>query len=512
MKRPVLLELLLATGLGTAGAFGFPPWDIFPLTLLAVAALAVLVTNVSPSRAALLTWVMFTAQNFVGLNWISEAFLVVIPNMGLGALGPVLCLAAGLSLIPTLLVYIWQRFWPQVRTGKTASMLALAICISGSEWLTGHLFTGLPWAITSLAASEIGIAQSASTFGAYGIGLLLLAPSLTVTGAIWRLVHEKNLPVPDICLVIFTITLLTASWAAHPNPGPKPVAKNDWPVVRLVQGNTAQREKWKPENQNKIFSHHIELSKAPARKPLAAVIWSETATPFQVIEAPAAVSAIGRLAALHNGYVLLGTPTRTDINSGHRQYNNSLIAINAGGKILARYDKAHLVPGGEYIPFQDFLPFGKLVETRGYFKSGPGIRTIRLDGLPPFSPLICYEVIFPGEVALNEDRPDWIVNITNDAWYGDSAGPYQHLAISRLRAIEEGLPLVRVANTGISAAFDGKGRELGRIELGTSDFLDIALPPPETQTLYARHGDKIYLILLIIFSAVSLLPCTFRSS
>jgi len=299
---------------------------------------------------------------------------------------------------------------------------------------------------------------------------------------------------------------------SHPNPGPKSVAKKDWSVVRLVQGNTPQREKWKPENQNKIFSHHIELSEAPAHKPLAAVIWSETATPFQVIEAPAAVSAIGRLAAHHNGYVLLGTPTRTDINSGRRQYNNSLIAINAGGNILARYDKAHLVPGGEYIPFQDFLPFGKLVETRGYFKSGPGIRTLRLDGLPPFSPLICYEVIFPGEVALNEDRPDWIVNITNDAWYGDSAGPYQHLAISRLRAIEEGLPLVRVANTGISAAFDGKGRELGRIELGTSGFLDIALPPPETPTLYGRHGDTIYLILLIIFFAGSLAPASFRRS
>jgi len=512
MKHTDFLKLLLLVIFGITGAFGFPPWGLTPLTLIAVAGLGLIIASAPPFRAAFHSWVMFSAQNFVALNWISEAFLVVYPEMGLIAFAPVFCLSAGLAIIPSLLIYAWGRLWPKNRTTLTASMLGLALFLSCAEWLTGHVLTGFPWAITALAASEIKLSQSAATFGAYGVGLLLLAPSLTFAGSFWDFLKNKRLPFGDVALVGLTVILISGSWISHSHPAPQLDTNNTWPVIRLVQANTPQREKWKPENREIIFARHLALSEAPATDRLAAIIWPETATPFRVTEEATLLARIAEVAKAHQGYVLLGTPTRASNTSGLRGYNNSLIAVDSGGDISLRYNKAHLVPGGEYVPFQNYLPLEKLVENRGSFIPGPGLQTFRLSNLPPFSPLICYEIIFPGEVVLKKDRPDWIINITNDAWYGNSAGPYQHLAISRLRAIEEGLPLVRVANTGISAAFDGKGRELGRIPLETTGFIDVALPPPEKPTLYSKFGDRIYLMLLLGLAIPSLGSGMFRRS
>jgi apolipoprotein N-acyltransferase len=167
---------------------------------------------------------------------------------------------------------------------------------------------------------------------------------------------------------------------------------------------------------------------------------------------------------------------------------NSIEALNERGEIVAQYDKAHLVPFGEYVPFRNLLPLGKITAGTMDLSAGSGPRTIALPGLPPFAPLVCYEAIFPGAIVEEGDRPAWMLNVTNDAWYGRSSGPYQHFAIARTRSVEEGLPLVRVANNGISAVIDPLGRVLARTDLDAIGYVDTALPYSTGPTLFARAG------------------------
>jgi len=180
--------------------------------------------------------------------------------------------------------------------------------------------------------------------------------------------------------------------------------------------------------------------------------------------------------------------------------------LNADNDVVAYYDKAHLVPFGEYIPMRDFLPFKKI--TAGSIDLSPGIgpHTIALPGLPPFAALICYEAIFPGMTVDEAERPAWILNVTNDAWYGRSSGPYQHLASARTRSVEEGLPMIRVANSGVSAVIDAAGRVRARIDLDTIGYADVALPASGGRTLYARVGDWTLVSLLLLGA----LPVAFR--
>jgi len=177
---------------------------------------------------------------------------------------------------------------------------------------------------------------------------------------------------------------------------------------------------------------------------------------------------------------------------------NSIEALNASGDIVARYDKAHLVPFGEYLPFRNVLPFKKITAGTIDLSPGPGPRTIALPGLPPFAATICYEAIFPGAIIDEQERPEWILNLTNDAWYGRSSGPFQHLANARTRAVEEGLPMVRVANNGISAVIDAVGRVQVRINLDTIGHTDVLLPPAGGRTLYSRVGDWTVVALLLL--------------
>jgi apolipoprotein N-acyltransferase len=250
-----------------------------------------------------------------------------------------------------------------------------------------------------------------------------------------------------------------------------------------------------------IFRHYLDLTRQAVEQAgggPAVVIWPETASPAQLQTDITARELIAEAAA--GAQALVGSVRFDEAN----RPRNSLFAIGDGGMIEAIYDKWHLVPFGEYQP--DWLPIGVQVVSGGGFASGPGPRTLRMPGLPPASILICYESIFSTQVTDSADRPDWIVNVTNDAWFGNSAGPRQHLAAARLRAVEEGLPLVRAANTGISAAFDPRGHELARLGLQQTGVLPVRLPAALPQPFYAKAGlwlpgGAAILVLIVGFAA-----------
>jgi len=277
------------------------------------------------------------------------------------------------------------------------------------------------------------------------------------------------------------------------------------PRVRIVQPNVPQAVKWLPAGRNEQMKRLLDLSRRPGFDQLAAVVWPETAVPL-VISPTSTALAVMASAAPPGGYLLSGAAR----NSGRNEDGvwNSLLVINNDGRIVATYDKVHLVPLGEYIPFhRQLAPVSGLVG-RGSFEEGTGPATLALPGLPAVAPMICYEVIFPGAIVDSSRRPRWLVNITNDAWFGLSTGPYQHLVSARLRAVEEGLPMVRAANTGVSAVIDSYGRILAMLDMEQEGVIDHALPPARAATPYSRWGDCTLLLLLAALagSAVFIRP------
>ena len=244
---------------------------------------------------------------------------------------------------------------------------------------------------------------------------------------------------------------------------------------------------------------------APTTHRLSAILWPEAAATF-LIERDAPRRAVLAALAPRNGYVITGALRANEPPAPVSEVWNSIEAVDGEGKIRAHYDKAHLVPFGEYIPFRRLLPINDFIPGAIDMSAGPGPQTLTLPGLPAFSPSVCYEAIFPGAAVDRAARPAWIFNVTNDAWYGRSSGPYQHFAIARTRAIEEGVPLVRVANNGISGVIDPAGRVLARTGLDSIGYADVALPAAAARTVYAAAGDWIFAAMLLLGLVPVLLP------
>jgi len=276
-------------------------------------------------------------------------------------------------------------------------------------------------------------------------------------------------------------------------------------TLRLVQPSIPQTMRNDPAADAANFRRMLALTSSPAASPPKLVLWPEAAAPSFLGRDPPARAAIAA-AMPANADALVGT-VRTDPPPLRPEHVwNGLDAIDAKGDILASYDKSHLVPFGEYVPLRGILPIEKITPGTIDFSAGPGPRTIALPGVPPFSALICYEAIFPGAVVDPNDRPDWLLNITNDAWYGFTSGPFQHLAAARVRAVEEGLPLVRDGNNGVSAVVNAYGRVLQRLDLDDVGVLDAQLPAKLAPTLYSRIGDWGFAALLAALLALAALP------
>lgn len=486
--------------LGALSALALPPFHIVPLLVPAFVGLLWLLAAADPRRHGL--WVGFWfgfGHFFVGLHWIAEPLLVdpartawLIPFALPG-------LAAGLALFPALACGALTAL--PLRRAPVARVFALAALWMAAEFARGIVFTGFPWNLMGYAWSGVpSVMQVTAVVGVLGLGgLTILAagmPAILVTDTATRR-RRRGLT------VMMTVALPLLLWAG----GQARLAGADGALVpdvhlRLVQANIAQRDKWDQNLRAAHLERHLALSRTPADKTPTHVIWPETAVPFLL--ANDVLARVRSAAAAPPGGVLITGSVRSAFRNDSRQLHNALLVIDSAADVQRVYDKSHLVPFGEYVPLRGVLPIDKIVPGQGDFVAGAGRRLLEIPGLPAVSPLICYEAIFSGRVTPDGARPGWLLNLTNDAWFGTFAGPQQHFAIAATRAVEEGLPLVRAANTGISAVVDPYGRVIAQLGIGEQGILDSALPAALAPTPFARWGELIPMILAALFLVLAL--------
>jgi apolipoprotein N-acyltransferase len=446
-------------------------------------------------------WIFGFGYFLASLYWIGAAFLVEAETYAWMMPIAVAALPAGMALYWGAATALASVGWgPGLRR-----ILLLVSLLSVSEWLRGRLFTGFPWNTIGYAAEAFdGLSQIAAYIGIWGLTFLVVLWAMLP--ALWAAAEPNRKSLGFASAVALAALALWLAGHLRLENAAAPVVEGI--TVRIVQPNISQSEKWRSENAASIFDDLIALSTeaqaAAGQNPPTHIVWPESSVPFHIDDAPRALAIIADELP-DSSVLLMGSLRRRKADAA--AVHNSLFAIDGLGRSIAVYDKWHLVPYGEYLPFAEWLePLGlrRLVTVPGSFAAGDGIRTIAIPGTPSFSPLICYEAIFPGSVAAPRSRPEWLLNVTNDGWFGSTSGPYQHLAQARFRAIEEGLPLIRAANTGISAVIDAHGRVLRRLSLNAKGRIDAVLPAPIAPTLYARYGDLAFFLMLALSAAAGL--------
>ncbi len=418
----------------------------------------------------------------------------------------VIGLPAVLALFTALGFALARLLW----SPGSLRIFALAAGLGAAEWLRGHVLTGFPWNDPGMALAQAGpLAQAASLIGLHGLDLaaiLIFAAPATIVD---RWPGQRFLSNG----AIWTAAVLLAGMGAF---GALRLATNPMELVadvrlRLMQPNLAQDAKFNPNNGPDILRRYLTLSDratGPERTGVADVthlIWPESAFPYVLSHEPQALAAISR--ALKGKILITGAARVEGDGGGRRGKIFNSIEVIQGDRIIAFYDKTHLVPFGEYLPFENLLrPLGVTQLVPGIWDRGQGPRALTAPGLPRIAPLVCYEAVFPGEATAASDadnRPRLLLNVTNDGWFGQTTGPYQHFAQARLRAIEEGLPLIRVANTGISAIVDSYGRVIESLPLGVEGVIDGGLPAAATVTFFARQGWMVFPILWTLTLALA---------
>ncbi|HVC59572.1 MAG TPA: apolipoprotein N-acyltransferase [Acetobacteraceae bacterium] len=485
---------LAALGLGAFTALALPPVFALPVLLVSFPALLAQIDAApGPAVAARRGWWFGFGMNLVGLYWITEAILIeaarfwwLVP-FAVPAVSAILAVFVAVAASAARLA---RAGWPRAMGLAGAWVLA--------DLARQFVATGFPWNLLGSVWEFPGrlgdvFIQPAAWISIHGLTLLTVLLALT-PALRWRWRGAG--------------AAVLAAWAAFGlvrlhQPLPPAPGLN----VVLVQGNVAEGQKWDRALLNAIFDRYLRLTRqgmARSGDGPAVVVWPETAFPGLLQQDAPARQAI--MQATRGNPALIGS-VRYDRDDRPR---NSLFALTDSGTIAAIYDKWHLVPFGEYQPA--WFPAGIQIVPGGGFTSGPGPRTLHVPGLPPVGPLICYEAIFPGRAVDPNDRPAWMVNVTNDAWFGNSSGPRQHLAAARMRAVEEGLPLLRAANTGITAAFDARGHEVARLGRATAGTLVVPLPSALPATPFARFGLAIPILFATGVLALGLLAGRIRSA
>ena len=491
-------------GLGILLSTALPPVYALPVLPLAFGGLLLLgASSRTPVQAFVIGWCFGFGHFLTSVYWIGASFLVDAEQFGWLAIPAVVGLSALFAVFPAIAA-AGVRLVPAQGWHRS---LTFAIIWTFSEWVRAHILSGfamnpigISWTISD------GMIQIAALTGVFGLSFVtVLAASLPITafmGAVpkrgWRKGHLAAVALVGLGLVWLGGVVRLA--VVEPAVQAKVVQ------LRVVQGNIDQRMKWADGERQRVVQRHIELSREPAAVAPDIIIWPETAVPYYISKNPDFMSAIasavfgdaGNVDEAGSAVLITGAPRIERYADGPKVWN-SLYVISPDGEALAIYDKHHLVPFGEYVPLRDFLGLSRIVESAVDFSSGPGPRTLSVGSIPPFSALICYEGIFPGAVVSAQQRPKWLLNVTNDGWFGRTAGPHHHFQSARMRAVEEGLPLIRAANTGISAVIDSFGRIEFKLGMARAGVIDAPLPPPLVgRTPYAALGDWMLVIGLCV--------------
>lgn len=491
-------RVLIAFVAGAATTFALPPFELWPIAFLTFPVLVWLVDGAGAGRfggvltAAITGWWFGLGYFVTGLYWIGHAFLVDAKNFAWLLPFAVLGLPAYLALYTAFGLALARLIW----TRGAVRILALAFALTLAEWLRGHLLTGFPWNAYGYALmSPLVMAQGAALVGLWGMTFLAVAAFASPASLADDRADTRR---PWLAPVLSIAALAALAIFGSIRLVRTPTTFVDDVRLRIMQPNLQQDQKFNYSQKQQVMAHYLALSERPsATRPaglrdVTLLIWPESAFPFFLTREADALAQIASL--LSGGPVLITGGIRAPEGATgtiSRAYN-SVYVIDRTGSIRSVYDKVHLVPFGEYLPFQSLLErigLMQLTKVRGGFIAGDRHRPMSVPGAPNMLPLVCYEIIFPGEAVPRGERPNWLLNLTNDGWFGISTGPYQHFQQARIRAIEEGLPMVRAANSGISAVVDPVGRVIVSLPLGVEGVLDAGLPRPVSPTLYARSGD-----------------------
>ncbi len=489
---------LIAFSAGAASTLALAPFHLWPILFVTLPVAVLLIDGTGAGRyggiasAAIVGWWFGFGYFLAGLYWVGNAFLVDAKTFGWLLPFAVTSLPAGLALFCALGFALARLIW----THGADRVLSFAVGVTISEWLRGHVLTGFPWNAFGYALTDsLMLAQSASLVGLWGLTFIALAVGASPVALLAETDTRGKWLSPGIALGVLAAMAVFGAWRLNATP----TRAVDNVKLRLMQPNLQQDEKFNYSAKQATMRKYLDLSDratGPGRggiRDTTILIWPESAFPFFLAREPDAMAQIAEL--LPKDVILItGAVRPPDGPAGRpiRRAYNSIYVIDHDGTILSVYDKNHLVPFGEYLPFQDTLEklgLQQLTKVNGGYIPGTRRRSVALPRAPKVLPLVCYEVIFPGEASTRGDRPGWIVNLTNDAWFGASPGPYQHFEQARMRAIEEGLPIVRVANSGISAVIDPLGRAVAELGLGVEGVIDSVLPESLPPPFYMYGGD-----------------------
>jgi apolipoprotein N-acyltransferase len=509
----------LAILAGAAGGLAHPPFGVLP-GLLGYGLLLALIDADGPRpwrQAFFRGWLAGVGYFAVCVWWITEPFMVDAKEQGWMAPFALVLMAGGLALFWGLAALLYRA----LKTPGPARVLVFAGCLAGFEWLRGHLFTGFPWDLPGETwRAGTAPSQAAALVGAYGLTWLTLA--IAAAPAVLADKSRAGSKIATLAVAAIALGGLYGYGLWRLDGAVKPLTGA--PVIRIVQADIDQKTKWRPENLRMVFDTYVDLTTRKAAVQPSIVIWPEGALPAVIDELLAPGSPYGSALrdALAPGQTLLVGVNRAEAGPaqggkvGPARYFNSLVAFRREGQALrvtGVYDKHHLVPFGEYMPAAEFatkVGFRSLVHMPDDFTAGPPSQPIAPWGVPGVQVLICYEALFPGVTSAGAAksglRPAWILNISNDAWFGEGSGPLQHLNIASYRAIEEGLPIVRATPTGVSAVIDAYGRvaQGARLGLGQLGVIDAPLPPSAEKTVFSQQGDRPFAALLLLSGLIAL--------
>lgn len=499
---------------GALTAFALPPYDVSPVLLITLPGLVWMLDGAlepgsgqrrARARAGFtLGWLFGFGYFLSGLWWIGAAFLVEADRFAWLMPFAVVAMPAGLALFTAAGVALAAVFW----SDRFSRILLLAACLTLADWGRGHFLTGFPWNAFGYGVSDyLVLVQVASLFGIYGLTFLVIAIGAAPAMLADAKPFHKRINAILVASAAFVVVMVYGSlrvWSVEP--------QNTALDIRIVQPAIDQKDKWRPDLKEEIFQTYLDMTEAPLGGDARVgqqrlVVWPESALPFLLTQEPGALFRIG-LALGENTELVTGA-VRAETGDKGIEYFNSVFVVAGDGTVKGLYDKVRLVPFGEFVPLKPLLErigITNLAGPMAGFQAGYQQRVLSTSDSFSFLPLICYEAIFPGVGAGESAEPSFLLNVTNDAWFGRTPGPYQHFAQARMRAVETGLPLVRAANTGISAVVDGRGAVVNELVIFERGVVDAKLPQSFGKTLYGSFGDLPVLfisITLVVFAGTS---------